>query len=334
LYAFASKGSVVDQYRQTGVTVSGATTDLGTIRWAPTNRSTFLWQIGRSDRKTQEFALATKSPVHSEPRAYEKPGEVPGSLTFTVGESWEPTDWYYAQTQGGTWTVSFTLDRALTGTAYLTVATALQSGGRPTVAVNGDGSVISGSLPNNNDSTIARQADRSGYPRTAVLTFPASALVVGTNTITFTRGAGSAGGNGLGWDTVLLEVDEDRAPGKAELQATSELIGKEGNSKGTWRVTVRNTGDTAARDVRFDSVQWRANGRVQVRSLPPVAGRDPNKFPVPVAASIPPGGEATADLTVDASGVLGGIGSGVEIAVSADGGRTSATVVGKNGPGA
>ncbi|HWB37870.1 MAG TPA: hypothetical protein VHA75_17780, partial [Rugosimonospora sp.] len=49
LYAFASKGSVVDQYQQTGVTVSGATTDLGTITWAPTNRSTFLWQIGRAD---------------------------------------------------------------------------------------------------------------------------------------------------------------------------------------------------------------------------------------------------------------------------------------------
>ncbi|MGN6127213.1 MAG: polysaccharide lyase family protein [Humibacter sp.] len=334
LYAFASKGSVVEQYQQTGVTVSGATTDLGTITWAPTNRSTFLWQIGRSDRSTQEFALATKSPVHSEPRSYEKPSEVPGTLAFVVGESWEPTDWYYAQTQGGTWTMSFTLDRELTGTAYLTVATAMQQGSRPTVAVNGDSSVITGSLPNNNDSTIARQADRSGYPRTAVLTFPASALVVGTNTITFTRGAGAAAGNGLGWDTILLEVDEENAPGNAELTATADLASKQGNSKGTWKVTVTNTGAATARDVRFDSVQWRANGRVQVRGLPPVTGRDPNKFPVPVAASIPPGGSATAEITVDASGVLGGIGSGVEIAVSANGGRASTSVTGKNGPGA
>jgi rhamnogalacturonan endolyase len=334
LYAFASKGSVVDQYRQTGIAVSGATTDLGTISWTPTNRSTFLWQIGRADRNTQEFALATKSPVHSEPRAYEKPGEVPGTLTFTVGESWEPTDWYYAQTQGGTWTVAFTIDRALTGTAYLTVATALQSGGRPTVAVNGNASVVTGALPGNNDSTIGRQADRSGYPRTVVLTFPASALVVGPNTITFSRGNGAPGGNGVGWDTILLEVDEDRRPGNAELTAAAELITKEGNSKGTWRITVRNTGDADAHDVRLDSVQWRANGRVQVRTAPPVAGRDPNKFPVPIAASVPPGGHASTDLTVDASGVLGGIGSGVEIVVSANGGRASASATGKNGQGA
>lgn len=334
LYAFASKGSVVDQYQQTGITIAGKTTDLGTITWTPTNRSTFLWQIGRSDRSTQEFALATKSPVHSEPRAYEKPSEVPGTLAFIVGESWEPTDWYYAQTQGGTWTMSFPLDRELTGTAYLTVATAMQQGARPTVAVNGDSSVITGSLPNNNDSTIARQADRSGYPRTAVLTFPASALVVGTNTITFTRGNGTPAGNGLGWDTILLEVDESRAPGNAELTAAAELISKVGNSKGTWKVTVNNTGAGAARDVRFDSVQWRADGRVQVLGQPPVTGRDPNKFPVPVAASIPPGGSATAEITVDASGVLGGIGSGVEIGVTANGGRVSTSATGKNGPGA
>ncbi|MHA7986387.1 polysaccharide lyase family protein [Rathayibacter sp. CAU 1779] len=334
LYAFASKGSVVEQYQQTGVSVSGKRTDLGTITWAPTNRSTFLWQIGRSDRSTQEFALATKSPVHSEPRAYEKPGEVPGTLAFAVGESWEPTDWYYAQTQGGAWTVSFSLDRVPSGTAYLTVATPMQQGARPTVAVNGDTSVITGSLPNNNDSTIARQADRSGYPRTAVLTFPASALVVGSNTITFTRGSGTAAGNGLGWDTILLEVDEGGSDGKAVLAATAELVEKGGNSKGTWKVTIHNRGTAAANDVRFDSVQWRADGRVQVRGLPPVTGRDPNKFPVPIAASIPPGGSATAEIGVDASGVLGGIGSGVQIAVSANGGRAVTDVTAKNGPGA
>ncbi|NNC10439.1 hypothetical protein HII28_00870 [Planctomonas sp. JC2975] len=334
LYAFASKGSVVEQYQQTGVSVTGKKTDLGTITWAPTSRSTFLWQIGRSDRSTQEFALATKSPVHSEPRAYEKPGEVPGTLAFAVGENWEPTDWYYAQTQGGTWTVSFTLDRVPSGTAYLTVATAMQQGSRPTVAVNGNTSVVTGSLPNNNDSTIARQADRSGYPRTAVLTFPASALVVGSNTITFTRGSGAAAGNGLGWDTILLEVDEGQSQGKAVLDATAELVEKSGNSKGTWKVTVHNTGNAAANDVRFDSVQWRANGRVQVRGLPPVTGRDPNKFPVPIVASIPPGGSATAEIEVDASGVLGGIGSGVQIGVSANGGRAVADVTAKNGPGA
>lgn len=41
----------------------------------------------------------------------------PGDLRFTVGGSWEPEDWYYAQTNAGTWTVSFPLDRAYGGIA-------------------------------------------------------------------------------------------------------------------------------------------------------------------------------------------------------------------------
>jgi rhamnogalacturonan endolyase len=325
LYAFASKGSVTDQYQQTGITVGGRKQDLGTITWAPTNRTTFLWQIGRADRTTAEFALATRSPVHSEPRSYEKPAEVPGTLDFTIGESWEPTDWYYAQTQGGTWTTTFTLDRAYTGTAYLTVSTAMQQGSQPTVAVNGSSAVITGSLPANNDSTIARQADRSGYPRLAVLTFPASALVVGTNTVTLTRGAGAAGGNGLGWDTLLLEVDEDTAPPAARLSGSAALASHSGRTA-TWRLTVRNTGQGAANDVRLDAVTWRTGLRDELAAAPSVTGRDPNKFPVPVIGSIPPGGSSTADVTVDATGTLLGLGLGVVVTVSANGGRVSTDV--------
>jgi rhamnogalacturonan endolyase len=325
LYAFASKGSVTDQYQQVGITVSGKKQDLGTITWAPTNRTTFLWQIGRADRTTGEFALATGSPVHSEPRSYEKPSEVPGTLNFTIGENWEPTDWYYAQTQGGTWTTTFTLDRAYTGTAHLTVSTAMQSGSRPTVAINGSSTVITGSLPNNNDSTIARQADRSGYPRIGVLTFPASALVVGTNTLTLTRGAGSAGGNGLGWDTLVLEVDEDTAPPVARLSGSAVVVSHSARTA-TWRLTIRNTGGGAANDVRLDGVNWRTGLRDELAAPPTVTGRDPNKFPVPVIGSIPAGGSATAEVTVDATGTLLGLGLGVVVTVTANGGRVSTDV--------
>ena len=188
LYAFASKGSITEQYKQTGITFSGPTTDLGDIKWTPTNHTTFLWQIGKADRMGGEFALATYPADGSNPRSYEKPANVPGTLTYNIGSSWEPKDWYYAQTNGGTWTINFNLPRLYTGTAYLTVSTSLQSGSRPTVAVNGSSSGITGTLPSNNDSTIARQADRSGYPRLATLSFPASWLVVGANTITLTRG--------------------------------------------------------------------------------------------------------------------------------------------------
>src|SRR5262249_18205313 len=249
LYIFAGKGSITDQYKQTGVVIGGATTDLGTIAWTPINRTTFLWQIGKADRKGGEFALAVNPADGSNPRAYEKPSQIPGNLNFAIGSSWEPKDWYYAQTQPGTWTISFNLDRAYTGTGFLTVSSSLQQGSRPTVAINGDTADITGTLPNNNDPTIARQADRSGYPRLATLSFPASLLHAGLNTVTLTRGAGTAAGNGLGWDTFVMEVDETVAPSPAQL--AGEIVATSGASgANVWTLRITNAGAGPANDAR------------------------------------------------------------------------------------
>ena len=324
LYAFASKGSVTDQYEQTGIKVSGRRQDLGTIVWTPTSRTTFLWQIGRADRTAGEFALATLSPVKPEPRAYEKPSQIPGDLTFTIGESWEPADWYYAQTNPGVWTVSFTLDRSYSGTAYLTVSTAMQQGGRPTVAINGSTTAITGSLPPNNDSTIARQADRSGYPRLAVLTFPAAALTVGANTLTFTHGKASGGGSGPGWDTLLLEVDEATAPGAAQLEASLRLVQADGLVN-SWELTVTNTGTGPANDVRITRIEWDKQKDYGALTLD---GRDPALFPVPVGAGLMPGESVTVPLKAGSAAVPPGLAQRLVVEVSANGGRirTQATV--------
>ena len=316
LYAFAAGGSATDQFKQAGIVVHGALQHLGEISWTPAAHGTFLWQIGRADRTAGEFALATGSPAKPMPRAYEKPAQIPGSLTFSVGADWEPESWYYAQTNPGVWTVSFALDRAYSGTAYLTVSTAMQQGGRPVVAVNGNTADIAGSLPSNNDSTIARQADRSGFPRLSTLSFPASLLVVGANTVTFTHGSASAAGTGPGWDTLVLEVDGASPP--AQLEGSAVLVANDASSA-TWRLTVANTGAGAANDVRLDAVVWRDPRRAGSDPGPAVAGRDPNKFPVPVTAAIPPGGSATAEVTVDAA--QGGAASDVLIQFSANGGR-------------
>ena len=181
LYVFSAGGPALGQYKRTGIIISGQNQDLGTIVWSPDRRGTFLWQIGLADRTGGEYAFATDPATHAHPREYEKPATIPGDLTFTIGSSWEPEDWYYAQTNAGTWTITFDLDRVPDGTCCLTVATSMQQSSPPTVAVNG--TAVSGSLPDNNDSTIARQADRSGQPRTAILSFPGSALQSGSNKI-------------------------------------------------------------------------------------------------------------------------------------------------------
>src|SRR5205085_2869963 len=228
-----------------GLTVRPGVQDLGTITWSPVSRSSFLWQIGRADRTGGEFALAARVADRSNPRAYEKPSKVPGDLAFVVGSSWEPEDWYYAQTSGGTWTVRFVVDRPYTGTVVLTVSSSMQQGSPPAVALNGV--PATGALPGNNDSTIARQADRSGHPRAVTLSFDAAVLQVGVNALTFTRGPGVAAGNGLGWDTLVLEVDETAAPAPASARLAGEVVGVSGPpSARVWTIRITNTGAGAA----------------------------------------------------------------------------------------
>jgi rhamnogalacturonan endolyase len=319
LYVFASKGSVTDQLVRSGISVGGAEQDLGTITWAPATRTTFLWQIGRADRLGGEFALAAHPPDRSNPRAYEKPSRIPGDLTFVIGNSWEPQGWYYAQTNAGMWRVRFDLDRPYTGTVFLTVSSSMQQDSPPTVALNGV--PARGALPANNDSTIARQADRSGYPRLATLTFPAAALQVGANVLTFSRGPGTPAGNGLGWDTLILEVDEAAPPRPARL--AGELLGVAGPPHArTFTVRIANTGEGVARDLRLEGfflAPVAGPGRA-----PRVIGRDPNRFPVPVAASLPPGGSATAQVTADLPDLAR---FDVSIPFSANGGRTRGVIV-------
>lgn len=321
LYIFASKGSVTDQYTQSGITVRGKEQGLGTITWAPTNHTTFLWQIGKADRMGGEFALATNPADWSNPRSYEKPSQVPGNLNFTIGSSWEPQDWYYAQTNGGTWTATFNLDRPYTGVVYLTVSSSMQQGSAPTVALNGVAPI--GSLPSNSDSTIARQADRSGHPRQATLTFPAEALQVGANTLALTRGAGTAAGNGMGWDTLIMDVNELTAPAPAQL--VGDIVRISGTPDASiWTVKITNTGGGAANDVRLDSftlkqVAGPANTAV-------ITSRDPNRFPVPVVASIPPGGSATVDVSIHFTGPPDSSRFAVSIPFSANGGRAAGLI--------
>jgi rhamnogalacturonan endolyase len=338
LYVFSADGSSTDQYQQSGIAISGKKQNLGTIVWTPTNHSTFLWQIGTADRTGGEYALATKPATFASPRAYEKHTLVPATLNFTVGSSWEPQDWYYAQTAAGTWTVTFNVDRPHTGTGYLTVATSFQQGAAPTVALNGDPTVFTGTLPNGDlldgnhlGGTLGRQADRSGYPRLVTLTFPAASLVVGTNTVTLTRDAGpSAGngltaGNGLGWDTFVMEVDETTAPAPAKLSGSVlRVSGPRNDTEITLKIA--NHGAGAANDVRVTGLTQTLPVLGLGRSQPTVQGRDPNRFPVPVVGSIPAGGSATVTLRVDFSDAPLLLLHHVTVPLRANGGRVTGTV--------
>jgi rhamnogalacturonan endolyase len=202
LYAFANGGwigDVTDQYAQDGINVAGPEVDLGRLPWSPPRYKHFLWQIGQADRKADGFKLADL------PRQYGLWKQVPANLVYTIGQCTPNNDWYYAQTQVGTWTVNFDLQETYSGNAYLTVALAgMSRTAAVTVAVNG---TAVGSYPAfANDAAIYRSANQSGYYHLVPFTFPASLLAPGTNAITFQTTNVSSGGGAM-YDTIKLEVD-------------------------------------------------------------------------------------------------------------------------------
>jgi rhamnogalacturonan endolyase len=200
LYAWANGGSigdVTDQFEQDNINVSGSTQNLGAITWSPPTYGTLLWQIGTADRKAGEFNLGNA------PRQYGLWNQVPANLTYTIGQSSPANNWYYAQAQSGTWTVQFNASQTFSGTAHLTVALAGATRS-PSANVSVNGTRVSTLSGFANDEGIYRSANQSGIYHLQVISFNASLLKAGSNTITFQATVGS--GAGIMYDTIKLEA--------------------------------------------------------------------------------------------------------------------------------
>ena len=108
-----------------------------------------LWMIGQNDRRSSEFCLSDA------PRQYGLWEQVPANLTYTIGESNEKTDWYYAQTQkNGTWTIKFNLNERPAGRVYLTASIAGCSGTGSTINVKVNGTQRATWKPGVNDASV------------------------------------------------------------------------------------------------------------------------------------------------------------------------------------
>lgn len=191
LYAWQTQGSITQSFARDGVEVKGDKLDLGSIDWDAPYHPNRLWQIGQADRLAGEFKFG------DQPRTSEWMQQVPADLVFTIGQSKERTDWYYAQ-KTGTWTVNFNLDRDYTGNSYLTIAIA---GGGGAVVASLNGTDV-GNLSYGDDASVRRATNRSGRYARNEYTFPAALLKKGANTLTLrTTGAG------LMYDTIVLESD-------------------------------------------------------------------------------------------------------------------------------
>ena len=200
LFAYAKAGEVTDMLEQDDIVVSAGDNSLSTIEWTPKKYSELLWMIGQNDRRSSEFHYSDTI------RQYGLWELVPKNLTFTIGQSNEQKDWYYAQVQkDGTWTIAFTLDKTYSGKAHLTASLAGCTGNGSTVAVKVNGTQQGTWKPGVNDAATYRSAVNSGRHHLLTLDFDASTLKKGSNTIALTM-SGNGSNGGFMYDCMKLEA--------------------------------------------------------------------------------------------------------------------------------
>ncbi|MBR3521952.1 MAG: hypothetical protein IKN75_05420 [Prevotella sp.] len=202
LFAYAKAGDVTDMLEQDDITVSVGENNLGTVTWTPTKYTQLLWMIGQNNRRSDEFMFCDSL------RQYGMWEKVPSNLTYTIGQSKENKDWYYAQTQkNGTWTVKFNLDSRPAGRVCLTASIAGCSGTGSQITVKVNGTTRATWKPGINDACIYRSALNSGRHYVYRTDFVNTGLKVGENTVTFTYSGGGSK-DGIMYDCIKLEAGD------------------------------------------------------------------------------------------------------------------------------
>lgn len=198
LYAYALKGDITDQLEVNNIDVAGEAMDLGEVSWTPNRYADELLLIGQNNRRADGFNISDSL------RAYGLWNKVPENLTFTVGESKEANDWYYAQCHNGVWTILFNSDKTYTGLAHLSFSVAGQANSaKVQCALNGTN--IGDRFGFSNDACIYRSATQAGHHRYKVINFNAGLIKKGQNRLTLTMsGIGSNGG--MMYDCIKLEA--------------------------------------------------------------------------------------------------------------------------------
>jgi rhamnogalacturonan endolyase len=188
----------------------GKETDLGELIWGVSNRTKLL-QIGAFDRLTSGFK-------HGDgPREHALVERCPANLNYVVGTS-APSDWCFAQTHRGNWTISFEISNlpwssegSASGRkrgAILVVSLAGYSpGGSATVWVNSKkvGEMARGTNGLRGDGALVRSANQAGEWNYIEFGFEATILKSGLNEVRFEITANRTM-SGFMYDAIALEL--------------------------------------------------------------------------------------------------------------------------------
>ncbi len=202
LFAYAKAGEVTDMLEQDDITVVAGENDLGTVTWTPKKYTEMLWMIGQNNRRSSEFHYSDTT------RQYGLWELVPQNLTYTIGQSNEKTDWYYAQTKkNGIWTIKFNLAERPAGRIYLTASLAGCTGTGSTITVKVNGIQRATWKPGVNDASVYRSGVNSGRHYLFITDFVNTGLKVGENTVSLTL-SGSGSKDGIMYDCIKMEAGE------------------------------------------------------------------------------------------------------------------------------
>jgi len=216
LHAFAD--GVLGEYNQQPVTVTaGQTLDLGKINWTPVRFGKQLWDIGIPNRSGSEFYGGDNYWHWGWYVHYAK--LFPNDVNFTIGQSDFHKDWFFEQVPHGSadnadgqgqgratpWKINFTLpDAPESGKAVLRLAICAVGSGVHGIEVTVNGQPAGTVTPPPYNATINRDGIM-GYWAEKDLTFNASLLKEGDNTLTLTIPAGGLT-NGIIYDYIRLEL--------------------------------------------------------------------------------------------------------------------------------
>ena len=220
---FAFGGGATGQFtRATAAMVTaGATAALGNVTWTPTRVAPTVWEIGVSDRTSQEFRHGTDYWVGG---TYPSPNwakfmdyltEFPQDVRYTVGQSNWATDWNYvqpynlvttAQAAAPEWKVNFNLSTTPTAGSPASVYVAAASSFAAALFVKINGTNITtpttGVFFADPANATIRKGNHGAFAELR-FTFPASLLTAGRNEVSFTQRR--AGGD-IQYDYLRLEA--------------------------------------------------------------------------------------------------------------------------------
>jgi len=221
LHAFAD--GVPGEFVAEGIVVeAGKPLNLGSLTWKPVRYGKLLWEVGIPNRLASEFFLHEDHNEVDISLRYAK--LFPNDVNFVIGKSDSRKDWFFQhvphsvdtaaappsffgpapQGRATPYTITFQLTSAPKGTATLRVAICGTGPRSVDVAVNG---APAGQLANlMGDGTISRHGSH-GIWYEKLVTFDASMMKAGENTLTLTVPAGAVT-NGMLYDYLSLELAE------------------------------------------------------------------------------------------------------------------------------